>query len=307
MYRGVVKMNQPAIVTQNATKTFGRSSRQIRWVALILLLLVVAVLGYGAYVVVLAGELKNIEPHFAGSCRAVEGVVGPEDIIVLPDGRMALISSDDVRATLAGQPQPGAILAYDLTISQPTPVNLTPDADHSLHPHGMGLYVAPDGAMRLFVVNHPQASSGNQLWERSHTIEVYDLVDGKLVYQRTISDDLLISPNDVVPVGPDQFYVTNDHGGGSEFMLTLEEYLMLERANVLYYDGTRFTVAVENFLYPNGINISRDGRQVYVASSTGRKIGVFKRDPATGALSEAGEVKLGSAPDNIDVDDEGNL
>ena len=300
-------MNQPALVTQNATKTFGRRSRQTKWIALILLLLVLAVLGYGAYVYVIAGELKSIEPHFAGSCRAVEGLVGPEDIIVLPDGQTALISTDDVRATSAGQPQPGAILAYDLTADRATPVNLTPDAGHSLHPHGMGLYVAANGATRLFVVNHPEASSGDQTWERSHTIEVYDLVDRKLVYQRTISDDLLISPNDIVPVGPDQFYVTNDHGGGSAFMRELEDYLMLERANVLYYDGARFTVAVEAFLYPNGINISRDGRQIYVASSTGRKIGVFTRDLATGALTESTEIKLGTAPDNIDVDRDGNL
>ena len=281
--------------------------RKVKWVALIFLSLVLVVAGYGAYVYVIAGELKSIEPHFAGSCRAVEGVVGPEDIIILPDRQTAIISSDDVRATSAGQPQPGAILAYDLKDTQATAVNLTPDAGHSLHPHGMGLYEAVDGALRLFVVNHPEAPSGDQLWARSHTIEIYDLVDGKLVYQRTISDDLLISPNDVVAVGPDQFYVTNDHGGGSEFMLTLEEYLMLERANVLYYDGTRFTVAVKGFLYPNGINISRDGRQVYVASSTGRKIGVFTRDPATGALSESTEIKLGTAPDNIDVDRDGNL
>ena len=282
--------------------------RRLVTFSLLSLVLVVVVVGYGAYVYVIAGELKNVEPHFAGSCRAVEGIVSPEDILVLPDGRTALVSVDNVRATSAGQPQPGALLAYDLTADQTTPVNLTPNAGHSLHPHGIGLYASQGGALRLFVVNHPQTSFGDQPGKLpAHTIEVYDLVNGKLVYQRTISDNLLISPNDVIPVGPDQFYVTNDHGDGSELMLTLEEYLMLKRATVLYYDGTRFTVAVKDFLFPNGINISRDGRQIYVASFTGRKMVVFTRDLATGALTESGEVSLGSGPDNIDVDRDGNL
>src|SRR5512134_2106802 len=91
---------------------------RLRLVAFSLLSLVLVVLGYGAYLYVIAGEVKSIEPHFAGSCQAVEGIISPEDILILPDGRTALVSADDVRATRAGQPQPGALLAYDLTADQ---------------------------------------------------------------------------------------------------------------------------------------------------------------------------------------------
>ncbi len=40
-----------------------------------------------------------------------------------------------------------------------------------------------------------------------------------------------------------QFYVTNDHGSRTEFGRTMETYLTLPRANVLYFDGMIFREA----------------------------------------------------------------
>ena len=52
------------------------------------------------------------------------------------------------------------------------------------------------------------------------TIEIFLLQDDQLVHQKTVSDPALVSPNDLVAVGPEQFYVTNDHrypGGFKRF------------------------------------------------------------------------------------------
>ena len=38
------------------------------------------------------------------------------------------------------------------------PVNLTPDAGTDFRPHGISLFVGPDGRATLFVVNHPGES-----------------------------------------------------------------------------------------------------------------------------------------------------
>ncbi len=142
------------------------------------------------------------------------GVVGPEDITFHPRTGTAYISSDDRRATLAGTPVPGAIFGYELAGGLP-PRNLTPKADPTFHPHGIGLWVAPDGRTLVFVVNHPGSSlfGDNPGKGPGHTIEIFEVgADGMLVHRRRIESEMLISPNDIAPVGEDRFYVTNNHG-----------------------------------------------------------------------------------------------
>jgi arylesterase / paraoxonase len=275
-----------------------------------LLGLVVLVGGYVAYIYVRTGELKTIDPHFSGSCRRVPGVVGPEDIAMDPRSTVAYISSDDRRATLAGRPVAGAIFAYDPASPQAAPRNVTPTADATFHPHGIGLHVTPDGRMLVFVVNHP----GSSLFGDSpgagpaHAIEIFERApDGTLVHKRQITGELLVSPNDITPVDADRFYVTNDHGSGPGFRRTLEEYLRLKRANVLYYDGKSFREAADDLRYANGIALSADGAKLYVASVTSFAVEVFDRDIRTGALAHAAEIDVDTGPDNIEIDAAGDL
>ncbi len=275
----------------------------------VLLVLLLGAGGYVAYIYVRAGELKSIEPHFAGTCKRVPGVVGPEDITFHPRTGMAYISSDDRRATLAGRPSPGAIFGHDLIGSQP-PRNLTPKADATFHPHGIGLWVGPDGRTLVFVVNHPRSSlfGDNPGQGPAHTIEIFEVgADGNLVHRRRIESEMLISPNDIAPVGEDRFYVTNDHGSEPGFGRTLEEYLRLERSNVLYFDGKRFVEAAADMRYANGIAVSADGAQVFVAMVTSFAVAVFDRDATTGALTLNDEIDVDTGPDNIEIDAAGDL
>jgi len=274
-----------------------------------LLVLVLCVGGYIAYIYVRAGELKTIEPHFAGTCERVPGVVGPEDITIDPRSTVAYISSDDRRATLAGRPAAGAIFAYDLARPEAGPRNLTPDADATFHPHGIGLWTG-GGRTLLFVVNHPGSSlfGDNPGKGPAHTVEIFERVgDGPLVHKRRIASEMLISPNDIAPVGEDRFYVTNDHGTEPGFGRTMEEYLRLKRASVLYFDGQSFTEVAGDLRYANGVAVSPDGVKVFVATVTSFAVAVFDRDAATGALTPAGEIDVGTGPDNIEVDAAGDL
>ena len=99
-----------------------------------------------------------------------------------------------------------------------------------------------------------------------------------------IQSDKLISPNDVAAVGKERFYVTNDHGSRTPFGVTLENYLMLPRADVLYFDGSVFKEVAAGLVFANGIAVSNDGNHVYVAELTARRIQTFGRDLFSGKL-----------------------
>jgi arylesterase / paraoxonase len=245
-----------------------------------------------------AGQFKTIEPHFAGKCNPVVGLIGAEDITIHPQTGIAYISACDRRAVSNGQPGNGGIYAYDLNRAAPEPVLLTPDAAKDFQPHGISLYVAGNGLDALFAVNH---QGGKQ------AIEIYDLTHGELSHRRTVTDPLLVSPNDLVAVGPDQFYVTNDHRYVAGARRMLEEYLRLRLSNVVFYNGSEFVEVATGIGYANGINLSADGRTLFLCAVTERALHLYDRDPATNRLTLREKIKLNTGVDNIEVDPEGGL
>lgn len=245
-----------------------------------------------------AGEFKTVAPHFSGACRRISPAPGAEDITIHPETGIAFISSDDRRARMRGEPSQGAIYVYDLNHPSPTLTNLTIDFEQDFHPHGISLYIDESGVEKLFVVNHRAAGD---------CIEIFDYSEDKLIHRESLRDALMTSPNDIVAVGPRSFYVTNDHGNVSALGRTLEEYLRLARSYVLYYDARQFQIVAQNIAYANGINVSRDGRQVFVAACIGGKIKIYDRDLDSGALTWRSDIDLDTGVDNIEVDANGDL
>jgi arylesterase/paraoxonase len=266
-------------------------------------LLVLAVAGFVLRIVWIGGVFRSIEPHFDGNCRLVRGPVGPEDLTIHPRTGVAYVSAYHRLATQAGAPVPGGIYAYDLADPEAVPVNLTPDADITFQPHGISLWVDAAGRDVLFVINHPPAGTGRA----AHTIEIFDLAGDELVHRASLTDPLLTMPNDLVAVGINRFYVTNTHKHGRGRLQTLETFLQLAGATVVHYGPDGFRIEVPNLVFPNGINVSPDGESVYVATVTPRSLLVYNRDPANDSLTFREEIFLGSAADNIEVDDQGRL
>jgi arylesterase/paraoxonase len=266
---------------------------------LVAVAIVVAVVGgWLVWLFNAAGQFKTLTPHFDGTCTAVTGVVGAEDLTIHPRTGIAYISACDRRAVIAGKPGKGAIYAYDLNASSPRPINLTPDADPDFRPHGISLYVAPDGASTLFVINH----AGDR-----NTIEVYDVGETRLTHRTTLSDPLLGAPNDLLAVTPTQVYVTNDHRYRTGIMRTIEDYFREPWANVVLWDGRTFREIAGGIRLANGINLSPDGKTVYVTSTIGQAVRLYDRDAASGGLTLRGEIPLASGGDNIEVDADGTL
>ena len=269
--------------------------------AIIVVLIPVLVIGgLGVKTFYDAGEFKVLTPHFNGQANTIDGVLSSEDITIQPQMAMAFISSDDRRAHWSGEGQArqGAIYGFDLNAANPQLVNLTEDFPRQLNPHGIGWWMAPSGDLSLFVVNHR---------DDGHFVEIFDYRDGQLAHRQSVSGGLMHSPNDVLPVGPDAFYVTNDHGNASELGRMAEEYLQLARSYVLYYDGKNFRKVAEKLAYANGINTSPDGRTVYVAATVDQKIFVYDRDLNSGELSPRDTIEAGTGVDNIEIDQRGNL
>jgi arylesterase/paraoxonase len=275
-------------------KIFGRLA-----ISLYVVVIVVAVVGgFVVQLLYAAGQFRTLEPHFAGRCTPVAGLLGPEDLTIHPRTGVAYISTTDRRSVFEGGPGRGAIYAYDLKAASPRPVNLTPAADEDFRPLGLSLYLGDDGRDVLYAINH---AGGRP------TIEVYDFVSTKLSHREALSDPLLVTPNDLVAVGRDRLYVTNDHASTGGFARTLEDYLRRSISTVVYYDGARFSVAASDIRYPSGINVSPDGRTLYVASVTGGKVLLFRIDPESGRLEARGTIEIESGVDNLEVDAAGDL
>lgn len=245
-----------------------------------------------------AGEFKDIEPHFDGEIRKISGVIGAEDITINPETGVAYLSCDDRRATLRGEPVQGTIYAYDLKSENPALVNLTRGFSRPFHPHGISLYVGRIGQAELFVINHDADTT---------RIELFDVTPDSLIFRESFVDGSIHSANDILAVGPRQFYVTNDHGYTSALGRTFEEYFRLPKANVVYFDDVEFIIVATGLQYANGINMSPDGSRVYVAETTGFGINVYERDPEFGELKLLQSIDLNTGVDNIEVDAAGNL
>ncbi len=274
-----------------------------RLIQIVLSIVAVVVLWQVGRILVIGGVFRTIEPHFSGRCRMVPGPVGAEDVTIHPVTGVAYLSASDRRSVMAGTPKPGAIWSYDLDQPNASPVNLTPDADVGFQPHGISLWVDDGGPDVLFVINHAPVEGGGE----RHTIEIYDVTDNGLMHRASLTHPLLVMPNDLVAVGRDRFYVTNTHRHPPGTMQTLETYLQLAGAQVLFYGPGGFRPAIEDMVFPNGINVSRDGRTLFVATVTEQRLRVFDRDPATETLRPRVVVPLGSGADNIELEADGTI
>lgn len=270
--------------------------KTILWVSVLFLIMT-----FVMRTVWLSGAFRTIHNQFSGSTEVINGIPGVEDIDIDYSTGIAFLSSDDRWArTIHHQPVKGGIYAMNLNDSVLTPVNLTAEFDQAdFHPHGISFYQSPEGKKMLFVVNH--RDSGN-------FIEVFQYINDTLKHVERITDSLMISPNDVVGVGERQFYFTNDHAESPGTMRSLKDLATIGTGNIGYYNGERVVItSVEGIKYANGINVSADGSQIYLAATTDRLVMIFSRDKSTGALTLTREVDTGTGVDNIDIDEAGNL
>lgn len=165
----------------------------------------------------------------------------------------------------------------------------------SFNPHGISTFTDPtDNTIYLFVVNHPEHAS---------QVEIFKFIeeDHTLVHVKTIKHALLSSVNDIVAVGVESFYATNDHYFTQHTLQQVEPLLGLAWCTVVFYSPQQVRVVSEGFSSANGINISPDKKHVYAMDILDHSVRVLERKEDN-SLITLKSVSVGSLCDNIEVD-----
>ncbi|XP_028634988.1 serum paraoxonase/lactonase 3 [Grammomys surdaster] len=241
-------------------------------------------------------EIKSTEPQ---TCHLIEGLEnGSEDIDILPSG-LAFISTG---LKYPGMPsfapdKPGRIFLMDLNEQNPKAQALEISGvfdQESLNPHGISTFVDKDHTVYLYVVNHPHMDS---------TVEIFKFEDQQrsLIHLKTIKHELFKSVNDIVVLGPEQFYATRDRYFTSYFLVLLEMILDPHWTSVLFYSPKEVKVVAQGFSSANGITVSLDQKYVYVADVTAKNIHIMKKH-GNWDLTPVKVIQLGTLVDNLNVD-----
>jgi hypothetical protein len=167
--------------------------------------------------------------------------------------------------------------------------------------HGISVLKLDDGEFKLAAVNHRRTGSCITMFDGS--------VAGELKHVETVCHPLIYTPNSVVLTGHgSDFYVTNDHQNlEMGVRRTVEDFLRTHTTNAVFCGKEASSwscrIVADKISYANGINLSKDKKQVLVASSTRGEVYVYNR-MQNNDLELAQTVVLDQGLDNITVDED---
>jgi arylesterase/paraoxonase len=236
-------------------------------------------------------------------------IPGPEDIVIDHAAGVAFVASQQrlsAKGKLLGPDEMpgGAIFALDLNSDPLVPRGLTNQEALGVpfHPRGCSLYCGAQGVRRLLVIS--DRAAGN------HVVEVFDVDGDRLQNVRTVAGaEHLISPNDLVALDGDRFYVTNDHGARQALLRWLETGAALPWSTVVFWDGSRWHTVAKGIEMANGIALDPARGRLYVAASRSKKIYAYAwdaNDPIK-ELTHPVKIDLPGCPDNLEWDEDDHL
>ncbi|KAL4616894.1 serum paraoxonase/arylesterase 2-like [Arapaima gigas] len=242
---------------------------------------------------------REVAQNHLPNCHHIKGLeYGSEDITVLPHGLAIISTGLKYPGLMSFSDAPGKMYTVDLGDPRMKPVEVRIgrgfDLD-SFNPHGISVYIdEKDHSVYLFVVNHPQGKS---------QVEIFRFMEeeNSAVYLKTIQHNLLYSVNDILAMGPESFYATNDHYFVNDILKQLEHLIGLAWTEVVFYNPEEVKVVARGLAMANGINSSPDRRHVYLAEIYGHNILVLAVQENK-ELTPVKSVAVGSLCDNIEVD-----
>ena len=242
------------------------------------------------------GFFRTIDKKFDGNILKKISIDGVEDITINQKEGFAIISSTKRKNLPPVEQENGELYLIDLKNIESKPILLTQNFDKPFAPHGISIYTK-DSITTIAAVNHTI---------NGEYIELFKLTKSKLTHHKTLHNDLIISPNDIVLLDEETFYFTNDHIYKNGFMRFIEEFLGLPFSNVIFYDGKKFKEAAKGISYANGINFEKNKNLLFVASPRKFKIKVYEKQPDN-SLTFIEDIYCGSGVDNIEFDTNNNL
>lgn len=248
------------------------------------------------------GAFRDIQPHFAGTCESVPLEGSGEDIVVDRDRGFAYLSLLDRQALVKGGAAQGTVALLDLNVKPYSAVDALVSKPEHFRPHGMSLYVDANGQRYLAIINHP-VNRGSE----PEAVEFFvESAPGRFAHTDTVRDPLFNSPNDLAAVAPRQFYLANDKAVGGAVPAALQQ-AGFGASPLVFFDGVQANVVADDIASGGGINVSADGRTLYVSETAGQRLRVFDRDAPGAGITERSRIPLPTSPDNIDVGADGNL
>ncbi|MFK7814085.1 MAG: hypothetical protein AB8B59_16425 [Maribacter sp.] len=255
-----------------------------------------AILVYAGYVMFSTGYFRTIENTFDGEVVKEIKVAGAEDIIVIPESGVALVSASPRKEVLDVQQKLGGLYLVDLNSTDYSIKKLTTDLNMPFAPHGISTYKT-DSTHTVMVVNHTLDG---------HSFEVFKLQEAELTFERTITNPNIVSPNDVVMLDENRFYFTNDHKYEEGIGRLLEDYGGLGLSNVVFFDGENYKEVANGIGYANGINYDAKRNLLFVASPRNFEVKVYAPNE-DGSLKFIEDIDCDTGVDNIEFDSKGNL
>ncbi|SNR32219.1 SMP-30/gluconolactonase/LRE family protein [Lutibacter flavus] len=260
------------------------------------LLIIVFIIVFVANIFFSTGYFRTIEKKFDGEIVKKIVLPGAEDITISTPDNFALISSTKRGFFNSNTIDKGDLYFMELESGNFNITNLTSNFKNEFAPHGISMFKI-DSTYKIMAVNHTP---------KGHSLEVFNLKGKKLIFEKSLVDPLIISPNDVVLINDTQFYFTNDHKYTKGLGQLIEDYAGLSLSNVIYFDGENYREAARGIAYANGINFDAKRNLLFVASPRKFLIKVYKKEQ-NGDLTFIEDIFCGTGVDNIEFDSEGNL
>ncbi|XP_041465854.1 serum paraoxonase/arylesterase 1-like [Lytechinus variegatus] len=278
------------------------------WKRLILAVLVAAFVRHMITFIKILGLEKTIYNVKPGECHFVRGIEhGSEDLELLSDG-IVIVSEGYLtfKDRVEGAPR-GHLFAYDINNHNKGAIELKIKGDYdvnTLHPHGITAFEDKTTAKTfIFVINHHVGFDVVDIFE-------FDRNTMSLSFIKSKRDPLIRSVNNLIATGPESFFITNEANFLHPRMRFLEDTLLLRSGYILFCDVTGCKQVSESLNNPNGIDLSRDGRLLYVSQPFARQIRIYERNLADNSLTPnkgVDVINLGTTSDNIYVDESGDI
>jgi hypothetical protein len=236
----------------------------------------------------------------AERCSVFENMPGTEDFDTLPaeDGSTLFLISSDSRRPPQNPTQSkknGGIFfarwsGRGHALPEPYELPRLNRDEEAFHPHGISSYLF-EGKPYVAVVNHMNHPF-------THAIEVFQIKENGLLFQKRYLNKRIRSPNDIIALSPHEFYVSNDHLLQT-FAQYLEDILNLPTSGISHFRNDKWSHAAGNLRFANGLAASFTQDKFYATATRGKALHVYERNIETGTLTHQKRYPLASMPDNL--------
>lgn len=262
---------------------------------LLLSLLVLFIL-WGAYSYWVLDGGKVIAPMQAYNCQAINGSAGIYDMAVDASSGLVYLSAFDRQGSLQGDNRGnGFIIPFDVSADRSLRTTAIPGVS-DFRPAGISLLQRESKPSRLYVVN--QRLTGQD------TIEVFNVADnGRLVYEKTLSNPVFKGAVDIQVVGYDQFYLLT----GPSLLSVKDRYLgmmgLADYSALFYVDRKHELTVFDRRGVYSSVSATSDGQWVYLANASKQQLERYRRDLLTGELQLQSVLPTRGVPEQLWLND----